>query len=401
MLTLSTEKKIYSVSELNQKVRSRLEGEFAAVWIEGEISNLACPSSGHAYFVLKDATAQIRCALFASRQMALHFNLENGLHVLVKGKISLYETRGEFQLIVETAEIAGSGKLHRAFEALKKKLFDEGLFDEIHKKPLFALPKTIGVITSATGAAIRDILTVLKRRFPNIPVIIYPTLVQGQQASQQIIKAIETANMHQMCDVVILARGGGSLEDLWPFNEESVARAIFASHIPIVSAIGHEIDFTIADFVADLRAPTPSAAAELITPDRAQWLLKLEQSIKHLEYLIQKMLQQHKQQVEHLKKRLRHPRENLTNRMQYLDQLEQALIRVQSNFVQQKKLRLSALSEKMGTLSPLKTLDRGYAILSQMNGRIVQSIKDVTIDDRLQIQLADGKLISVVQAVVS
>lgn len=401
MLIMTQEKKIYSVSELNQKVRGRLEGEFAAVWIEGEISNLACPSSGHAYFVLKDAAAQIRCALFASRQTTLKFNLENGLHILAKGKVSLYETRGEFQLIVETAEIAGSGKLHQAFEALKKKLFDEGLFDDVHKKPLLALPKTIGVITSATGAAIRDILTVLKRRFPNIPVIIYPTLVQGQQASQQIIKAIEIANAHQVCDVVILARGGGSLEDLWPFNEELVARAIFASDIPIVSAIGHEIDFTIADFVADLRAPTPSAAAELITPDQTQWLLKLQQSTKYLEHLIHKIMQQHKHNVEHLKKRLRHPRENLTNRIQYLDQLEQTLIRVQTHFLQQKKLRLSTLSEKMDTLSPLKTLDRGYAILSQMNGRIVQSIKSVAINDQLQIQLRDGKLISVVQSIGS
>lgn len=391
------EKKIYSISELNQNARTLLETAFFSVWVEGEISNLALPSSGHAYFSLKDAGAQIRCAMFSQRQRGLKLSLENGLHVVVRGKVSLYEPRGDFQLIVDFVEVAGDGKLQQAFEALKKKLSQEGLFDPPHKKPLPKLPKTIGVITSSTGAAIRDILSVLKRRFPSIGVIIYPTLVQGQQASAQIAEAIATANRHQSCDVLIVTRGGGSLEDLWPFNEETVARAIFASEIPIVSAVGHEIDFTIADFVADVRAPTPSAAAELVSPDQIEWQMALRQSEQRLCQRIHKILEQHQQSLIHLQKRLRHPRETLQNRMQHLDQLEQTLIRVQKNNLQQKQLKLALLSEKIDTLSPLKTLERGYAIITREDGSIVQSVKAVSIGDVIGTQLADGRLVSVVR----
>lgn len=399
MMETTHEQKIYSVSELNQTVRYQLENTFSTVWIEGEISNLACPSSGHVYFVLKDAQAQIRSAMFASRQRGLNFNLENGLQVIVRGRISLYETRGEFQLIAEHMEVAGQGKLQQAFEALKQKLFKEGLFDEIHKKPIPELPKTIGVITSPTGAAIRDILTVLKRRFPLIPVIIYPTLVQGQQASQQIVNAIEIANRHQECDILVLARGGGSLEDLWSFNEEIVARAIFNSKIPTVSAIGHEIDFTIADFVADLRAPTPSAAAELISPDRVDWFHSAQQDEKRLKQLIHNLLQEKNVTLENLSKRLRHPKETLLKHMQNLDLLEQNLIRVQTNLFQRKQLKLAALSEKFDTLSPLKTLQRGYAIMTDAEQHVVSSVKKITVGDEIQTQLTDGKVVSSVKEI--
>lgn len=395
----SSEQKIYSISELNQNVRSLLEAEFFSIWVEGEISNLAKPSSGHAYFSLKDATAQIRCAMFSHRQRGLNFALENGLHVVVKGKLSLYEPRGDFQLIIDWVEIAGNGKLQQAFEALKQKLSQEGLFAPEYKKSLPELPKTIGVITSPTGAAIRDVLTVLQRRFPSIPVIIYPTLVQGAKASRQIAQAITIANRHKTCDVLILARGGGSLEDLWPFNEEIVARAIFASEIPIVSAVGHEIDFTIADFVADIRAPTPSAAAELVSPDQTEWELVLAQSAQRLYQSVQKILQERQQTLLHLQKRLRHPRETLQNRMQHLDQLEQALIRMQMNLLAKKQLGLMTLSEKIDTLSPLKTLQRGYAIITREDGSIVQSAKAVSIGDIIYTRLTDGRLVSQIQEV--
>jgi exodeoxyribonuclease VII large subunit len=395
----NTEQKIYSVSEINQYARNLLEEAFPAIWVEGEISNLARPSSGHIYFSLKDANAQIRCAMFANRQRSINFNLENGLHVMVKAKVSLYETRGEFQMIVEFIEIAGHGKLQQAFEALKNKLAAEGLFAAEHKKALPKLCGIVGVITSPTGAAIRDILIVLKRRFPAISIIVYPTLVQGQQASVQIAEMIKIANRHQACDVLVLARGGGSLEDLWPFNEEIVAKAIFNSAIPIVSAVGHEIDFTIADFVADARAPTPSAAAELISPNQIEWQLALQQSERRLQQLTHKTLENKLHLLENLKKRLRHPRESLLNRMQRLDQIEQTLIRVQSHLLRQKQLRLAALSEKIGALSPLKTLERGYAIVSRPDGKVIQSIQTLNIGDVIQTQFSDGKLTSVVKSV--
>lgn len=392
--------KIYRIGELNQFVRSILEETFTTIWVEGEISNLASPSSGHLYFTLKDATAQIRCAMFSHRQRKSPSHIKNGLQVFVQAKVSLYEARGDFQLIVEQIEIAGDGKLQQAFEALKQKLAAEGLFGSEHKKPIPDFPKRIGIITSPTGAAIRDTISVLKRRFPCIPIVIYPTLVQGQQASQKITEAIEIANRHATCDVLILTRGGGSLEDLWPFNEENVARAIFASDIPLVSAVGHEIDFTIADFVADLRAPTPSAAAELVSPDYTEWLLMLKQSEQRLYHATRKTLKNAAETLEHLHKRLRHPREMLLNRMQHLDQLEQTLIRVQNHLLQQKKLGLITLSEKIDALSPLKILNRGYALISDEKDHIIQSAKDIHIGDRLQTQWADGKAWSRVEEVV-
>jgi len=270
------ETRAISVSELNRQAKALLEDGIARVWVEGEVSNLSRPASGHVYFSLKDASAQVSCAWFRQRQRGPTSNLKNGDQVLVFGKVSIYEARGNYQMIIERLEPAGEGELRRKFEALKKKLAVEGLFDEAAKQPIPMLPERIGVVTSPSGAAIRDILTVLRRRFPAIPVIVYPAAVQGIAAKAQIVDAIGAAVRRSECDVLIVGRGGGSLEDMWPFNEEEVAHAIFECPIPVVSAVGHEIDFTIADFVADLRAPTPSGAAELVVPDQADWRGQLD-----------------------------------------------------------------------------------------------------------------------------
>ncbi|MDE2196596.1 MAG: exodeoxyribonuclease VII large subunit, partial [Gammaproteobacteria bacterium] len=262
------ERQVFSVSRLNHEARALLEGGFPLLWVEGELSNLSRPASGHLYFSLKDAAAQVRCALFRNRATLLRCKPAEGMQVLVRARVSLYEPRGDFQLIVEHMEDAGHGALQRAFEQLRQKLAGEGLFDPAHKKPLPAMPGIIGVVTSPSGAALRDILSVIRRRQPSARVILYPAPVQGEGAGAKLAAMIRTASARAECDVLIIARGGGSLEDLWAFNEEAVARAIHACALPIISGVGHEIDFTIADFVADARAPTPTAAAELVTPDR-------------------------------------------------------------------------------------------------------------------------------------
>ena len=269
-ITSPEERDIYTVSDLNARARVILEECFKTIWVSGEISNLAKPNSGHLYFSLKDERAQVRCAFFRNSQRGLRFTPENGQHVLVQAQVSFYAARGDFQLIVSQMEMAGAGALQVAFEQLKQRLHKEGLFSQAHKKKLPLFPKCLGIITSPTGAAIRDILKVLQRRFSSIPIIIYPTLVQGDKAADQISMAIQRATQRKECDVLILARGGGSLEDLWPFNEEKVARAMFHCPIPIVTGIGHEIDVTIADFVADQRASTPSAAAEMVSPNQQE-----------------------------------------------------------------------------------------------------------------------------------
>ncbi|MGE5241377.1 MAG: exodeoxyribonuclease VII large subunit, partial [Bacteroidota bacterium] len=263
---------IYTVARLNREARAMLEGGFPPLWIEGEISNLSRPASGHLYFSLKDAQAQVRCAFFRQYQRTRGAALKDGLHVLARARVSLYEGRGDFQLIVEYLEEAGEGALRRAFDALKLRLAQEGLFDAAHKKPLPRLPRRVGIITSTSGAVLHDILTTLKRRFPAIAILVHPVPVQGEGAAERIAAAIRVAGQRRDCDALILARGGGSLEDLWPFNEEIVARAIHACPVPIVSGVGHETDFTIADMAADARAPTPTAAAEMLSPDQQEWL---------------------------------------------------------------------------------------------------------------------------------
>ncbi len=321
------ERDVYSVSRLNREVRLLLERGMSVIWIEGELSNFSQPSSGHWYFTLKDRDAQVRCAMFRQRNMLVGFTPRVGQQVLARAKVSLYEPRGDYQLIVEHLEEAGVGALRREFERLKAKLAAEGLFDPARKRELPRCPRRIGVVTSPTGAAIRDILHILGRRFPAAAVLIYPTAVQGAAAVPAIVEAIELASQRRECDVLIVARGGGSIEDLWAFNDERVARAIHACSIPVVTGIGHEIDFTIADFVADVRAPTPSGAAELVVPDRREWLAVLKRIAERLEVAMRRELRAFsaRSDAARLRLQLAHPGTRLTQQAQRLDDLEQRL----------------------------------------------------------------------------
>lgn len=395
----STSQTIYTVSQLNKEARIFLEQSFSTLWITGEISNFACPSSGHWYFTLKDANACVRCAMFQGRNRAT-LRPENGMQVLLRAQISLYENRGEFQLIVDYLEPAGNGLLQKAFEALKQRLSIEGLFAPETKKAIPALIQTVGVITSPTGAAIRDILSILKRRFPLLNVIIYPTAVQGNQAASEIASAISLANQRNECEALILARGGGSLEDLWPFNEEIVARAVFASQLPIISAVGHEIDFTISDFVADMRAPTPSAAAELISPDQNDLIQALHGLQQRLTSLLRNNLQQKQQQLTILIHRLQHPKQQLQSQMQQLDNVEKRLQQAMQLQLLQLKQTISHLGRTLNTISPLATLDRGYAILMNENRDIITSSTNVSPADKVIAKLYDSEIFCHVDAVV-
>lgn len=361
-------KDVYAVSRLVREARATLEGNFPLLWVEGEISNLAMPASGHIYFTLKDAAAQVRCAMFKGRNRQLRFTPANGMQVLLRVRVTLYEGRGEFQLVVEHMEEAGSGALQRAFDALKHRLGEAGLFDDAHKKPLPALPRTIGVISSPDGAAVHDILTVLKRRFPDVNVIVYPVAVQGTDSAKQIAAAIVTAEQRQECDVIILSRGGGSLEDLWSFNEEKVAQAIFACSLPIISAVGHEVDFTIADFVADVRAATPSAAAELAVPDAQQWLQRLKAQGRRLTLLMTHYLQNEQRHLLHLSRRLPEPRTAITQQMQGLDRLEKQLHQAFNQSLRQRQQMLDYWTVKLK--HPQATIEAQQAKLTQLQSRL-------------------------------
>lgn len=443
-IDISHSEEIFTVSRLNREVRFLLEGTFPPLWIEGEISNFVAPHSGHWYFSLKDDAAQVRCAMFKQHNRRLTFTPKDGMHVIMKARASLYEGRGDYQLLVEQLEEHGIGQLQKEFEALKKRLAEAGLFATEHKKALPAFPKCIGVITSPTGAAIRDILNVLKRRFACAPVILYPTLVQGTLAAANIVNAIKTANDRNECDVLILARGGGSLEDLWPFNEEMVAHAIFGCHIPIISGIGHEIDFTIADFVADVRAPTPSAAAELLTPDGNELIASLNQNKKQLIRLFKQHFSQLQQQLDWTNKQLQqqHPKRKLAEQTQTLDHYEATLIRLQLKMItdlqaqcrtfdakiqgltpyhrirglrqdlllQQRHLENAvkskiqnleqtymALAAKLDTLSPLATLKRGFSIATKADKTILRSATQVKKDDKINVQMMDGQIGCIVE----
>lgn len=437
---------VFTVSRLNRVCRFLLHESLGTIRIEGEISNLSAPSSGHLYFTLKDAEAQVRCAMFRPQARLLTRRPQNGDHVLLKAQVSLYEPRGDFQLIVETLEEAGDGALALAFERLKQKLAAEGLFDAAHKITIPKLPKTVGVITSPTGAAIRDILTVLRRRFPAIEVVLMPVRVQGTEARDDIVRALRLANRWQACDVLILGRGGGSLEDLWTFNEEAVARAIHASKIPVISAVGHEIDFTISDFVADLRAPTPSAAAEAVSPDRVEWLERVDRLGARLQQSLNNRLQQSVTRLEFLEKRLeqQHPSQRLQTQSQRLDELEARLQRglryqfgqldsrlrnqaarllrlrqdqhiallsarceqfgqrlgaaVQRQ-VEQVRHQLARASQELQAVSPLATLARGYSLTSRADTLgILCSWHDAPPGTRIATRLANGTLISSVES---
>ena len=386
-----------SVSQLNRQVRTLLESHFDFLWVEGEISNFAAPSSGHWYFSLKDGSAQVRCAMFRNRNQRIKLTPENGDAIRLRCRVSLYEGRGEFQLIVEHLEPAGAGALQGAFEALKARLASEGLFEAERKQALPESISRLGIITSPTGAAIHDILTVLKRRCPAIEVYVIPVAVQGEQAAPDISGAIERVNRWQndgkiTLDALIIGRGGGSLEDLWAFNEELVARAIAASALPIVSAVGHEVDFTIADMVADQRAATPSAAAEMLSPDQREWQNQLNTLEQKLQLLIRRKLADAARELEHLRRRLRHPGHRLREQSQRLDDLEQRLQSAMQRKLDTAGTRLAHLAQVLDSLSPLSTLQRGYAIVSDSTGSVITDASTVSSGDKLEARLAKGRL---------
>lgn len=432
-------RQVYSVSQLNREVKQLLLQNLPQIWLEGELSNVARPASGHLYFLLKDEHAQVRGVMFSRANRSLPFQPSDGMHVLVRASVSLYEPRGQYQLTVEHMEEAGVGILQRRFEALKRKLSEEGLFSSEHKQALPRFPRTLCVVTSATGAAIRDILSVLARRFPPLTIRIYAIPVQGEASAGAVVDAIQAINRHRHGDVIILARGGGSIEDLWSFNEESVARAIFTSELPVVTGIGHEVDFTIADFVADLRAPTPSAAAELVVPHAGEILETLGQLRESMTYLVQTAAANLHQTLDWMKQRLEHmhPTQTVQRNMQLLAELARraenatklrhsyqgnglislqarlgrlspelqinksrallAHLHTQLNHLlcikkEQAEHELEALARALDTASPHATLNRGYSIVTlEKSGRVLHDAAEATPDERIRVQLAKGR----------
>jgi exodeoxyribonuclease VII large subunit len=370
---------VYSVSRLNREARVLLERGFGTLWLEAEISNFSRPSSGHWYFCLKDANAQVRCAMFRQRNMLCAFTARDGQKVLVRARIGLYEPRGEFQLIVDHLEDAGLGALQRQFEELRTRLAAEGLFSTERKRPLPALPKRIGVITSPTGAAVRDILHVLARRFPAAGVLIYPVAVQGSQAAAEMVAALKTAGARRDCDVLILARGGGSLEDLWAFNDEKLARAIVASPIPVISGVGHEVDFTIADFAADVRAPTPSAAAELVVPDADEWLTATERLGARLERSLRRHLAERRERLRWLTGRAAQvsPIARLARETQRLDEFDQRMSRAMHRRMDGHRERLLWLRGRAALVSPAARLAQHLSRLEGLEERIGRAMRQL------------------------
>ncbi len=428
---------IWSVSALNFEIRTLLEQGVGRVWLEGEISNFAAPASGHWYFTLKDERAQLRAAMFRNRNGRVGFRPQNGQQVLIRAQVTLYEARGEFQLVVEHMEEAGIGRLMRDYEALKKKLSAEGLFDENRKKPVPTAALRIGIVTSPSGAAIRDALSVIRRRSPMSRVILYPTPVQGEQAADEIARAIQVANRHRECDVLLLIRGGGSLEDLWCFNDEKLAWVIADSELPIVSGVGHEIDFTIADFAADLRAPTPSVAAETVTADQYELMSRIDRLQARLTQLQREQLKQQSQRIAQLAQRLRaqHPERQLLSMRRQLRFAISGLIQAMKGRLQQQQSRQTLLLQRLhhqhpgrqiqyyrqrmeqwihrqdqqihrqlehkrqqlqlqarslDDLSPLKTLGRGFAAIEKQ-GRLVHSAQDLETGDSVSLRFSDGQ----------
>ena len=389
---------IYSVSSLTHEIKTLLETSFPRLWVEGEISNFKAHSSGHLYFTLKDENAQIRCAMWRFKAGELLFRLEDGLKVVAEADLQVYEKSGSYQLIIQQMQPAGIGALQLAFEQLKKRLQAEGLFDEAHKKVLPEFPERIGVITSPTGAAVRDIISVIGRRFPAAQIILYPVRVQGEGAAEEISKAIQDFNEYREIDVLIVGRGGGSLEDLWAFNEEKVARAIYASKIPVISAVGHEVDFSISDFVADRRAATPSAAAEMVVPDRKE----LSGVLFYLqEKMIQNILQQinnYRNELQNLKRSyaFRRPEDLIFQKMQRLDEISRLLVSEINHMLTLQQQNLTSRLQQLRSLNPLEILRRGYSICYK-DGEVIKDIKQLQMLDMVQIKLTKGQFLSQVQ----
>ncbi|MEM7708346.1 MAG: exodeoxyribonuclease VII large subunit [Pseudomonadota bacterium] len=440
---LFSERQIYTPSGLNRQIRSLLEGEFGLIWLEGEISNLSTPASGHAYFTLKDASAQVRCALFRNRRAGV--KLAAGMHIVVRARVSLYEARGEYQLIVESVELAGEGLLRAQFEALKKRLAAEGLFDPAKKRSLPTFPKHLAVVTSPTGAALRDVLSVLERRFPAVRVTVCGSLVQGESAPSALIKALRDAAA-LVPDVVLMTRGGGSLEDLWAFNDEALARAIAACPVPVVSAVGHEVDFSIADFVADARAATPSAAAELLVPDSAELKRRVEQLTRlllrrfqsnqaqrqlrlgeladrlgraqpaarihrrreRLSELLRRLGQQQQGQLRRYRERIgslthrlmqRNPTVAVASDRQHLERLVRRLSQAMSRRLELSARQLDTASRGLQAVSPVAVLNRGYSVTYDSEGAVIRSSTGLKPGQALITRLAEGEVGSTVTEV--
>lgn len=434
--TSSPQETAFSVSQLNKQIQQLLEASFPWVLVEGEISNLAKPSSGHWYFSLKDDKAQIRCAMFKSKNNAVRFRPKDGDKVRLRARVTFYGPRGDCQLSVESMESAGEGALQQAFERLKNTLQLEGLFDASHKKPLPSKPERVAIITSPVGAAVRDMIIAFRRRFPLTELTILPSLVQGQDAAKNILRQMQRADSSGHFDAIILGRGGGSLEDLWSFNDETLARAIFHAQTPIVSAVGHETDFTITDFVADVRAATPTAAAELLSPDRNQLIRQIEQQEKQLTRRMSRILEQCQQQLDFTTKRIRHPKERIEQQQSQLNQLlhrlqqniqrnmseqhiqtsnlahrlerssparrisqeRQALNNIDTrlahalrNNLTNKQTAFARIIDKLNLVSPLNTLSRGYAIASK-DKQVIRSIEEVEKGDALTVRVQDGEV---------
>ena len=446
MEPFDSQEHIYTISELNDEVASTLTQTFGVIWVEGEVSNLMRSAAGHVYFSLKDESASVRCAMFRMQNQSLDFSLKDGMQILARAKVGLYKQRGEFQLIVEYAEESGEGLLRQKFELLKQTLLKEGLFDEEHKLPLPEIPETIGLITSPKGAAVQDILKTIKRRYSLVNVIVYPTLVQGNEATQQIASAIDDANERKECDVLIVARGGGSLEDLWCFNEELVARSIFNSRIPIISGIGHETDFTITDLVADLRAATPTAAAEIAFPSINEIMDQLNRFIFDMNQLADRKITdfKHRLKSSSLRMQASHPHSKLQLNLQKLDLIDEkmrnlpmmqlkdltnifrislskllasnpknnietekqnleikkmAFLNALMGIIESKKNRFSILTTQLESASPLQLLNRGYAVVTTKDDKSIKSIRNISPGASVKTKLSDGSFMSKVERI--
>lgn len=393
---------VLTVSDLTRMVKQLLESNYTDLWVSGEVSNYTRASSGHMYFTLKDERAVIRTILFKGYQKGVRFEIENGLKLIVHGALSVFEKRGEYQIIVDFLEPEGLGALQLAFEQLKDKLQKEGLFDESKKRPIPVFPNAVGVITSETGAAIRDILNVISRRYSGVRIIIYPTLVQGDEAAHSIARAVQRANERKEVDVLIVGRGGGSIEDLWPFNEEVVARALYKSKIPVISAVGHEIDFTIADFVADVRAPTPSAAAEIVVRNKVELLHTYADLHKRLFETMERAVQSRREQLSRFTAQALQDKVNrlIREKQMSLDDLTRSLTATMETTLTRLRGRFEKLVGQLNVLSPLATLSRGYSIVSRRrDGKTVLSINDVAPGEEISTLVPDGRVYSRVRDV--
>jgi exodeoxyribonuclease VII large subunit len=388
----ATEIPVMSVSDLNAAVRSQLESRFPVLWVEGEIAQLTVASSGHMYFSLKDAGAQVRCALFRTRAARLGWQPRQGDKVRARVQVTLYEARGEFQLTVETLVKGGLGALYERFIRLKNELAAAGLFDPERKQTLPAFPRTIGIITSPQAAALHDVMSTLTRRAPYAQLILYPTLVQGAEATHQIVQAIEAANQHGAADVLLLCRGGGSLEDLWSFNEAAVVKAIAASQLPIIAGIGHETDTTLADLAADVRAPTPTAAAELIAPDKTRLSALIDGNQQRLQQLVMRRIDDAGMKLDGYAARLRSPAALLERQEDRLNQFQTRLQLWSQRALERQYRSLNELGLRLQALDPNQPLKRGYALITDAHGRLVDSILKAPVDSQVQLRLADGKL---------